>query len=220
LLKVGLTGGISSGKSVIGEMFAALGAYVIQSDIVAHQLLQPGEAVYDTVVAQFGTGILNPDRSVNRARLAELAFGQPSRIQELNKIVHPAVIERENRWMDDLTKKDPRAIAIVEAALILEAGSHKRFDRLIVVTCRPEQRIERWASKMKVDLESARREVTRRMAAQLPDEEKSKAADYVIDNSGSLDLTRQKVDQVYEKLRQAERSTHPNSRFAPVDPNA
>ena len=220
MLKVGLTGGISSGKSVIGEMFAALGAYVIQSDIVAHQLLQPGEAVYDTVVAQFGTGILNPDRSVNRARLAELAFGQPSRIQELNKIVHPAVIEHENRWMDDLTKKDPRAIAIVEAALILEAGSHKRFDRLIVVTCRPEQRIERWASKMKVDLESARREVTRRMAAQLPDEEKSKAADYVIDNSGSLDLTRQKVDQVYEKLRQAERSTHPNSRFAPVDPNA
>jgi len=220
LLKVGLTGGISSGKSVIGEMFASFGAYVIQSDIVAHQLLQPGEAVYDTVVAQFGTGILNPDRSVNRARLAELAFGQPSRIQELNKIVHPAVIEHENRWMDDLTKKDPRAIAIVEAALILEAGSHKRFDRLIVVTCRPEQRIERWASKMKVDLVSARREVTRRMAAQLPDEEKSKAADYVIDNSGSLDLTRQKVDQVYEKLRQAERSTHPNSRFAPVDPNA
>jgi len=219
LLKVGLTGGISSGKSVIGEMFASFGAYVIQSDIVAHQLLQPGEAVYDTVVAQFGTGILNPDRSVNRARLAELAFGQPSRIQELNKIVHPAVIEHENRWMDDLTKKDPRAIAIVEAALILEAGSHKRFDRLIVVTCRPEQRIERWASKMKVDLESARREVTRRMAAQLPDEEKSKAADYVIDNSGSLDLTRQKVDQVYEKLRQAERSTHPNSRLAPVDPN-
>ena len=201
-------------------MFASFGAYVIQSDIVAHQLLQPGEAVYDTVVAQFGTGILNPDRSVNRARLAELAFGQPSRIQELNKIVHPAVIEHENRWMDDLTKKDPRAIAIVEAALILEAGSHKRFDRLIVVTCRPEQRIERWASKMKVDLESARREVTRRMAAQLPDEEKSKAADYVIDNSGSLDLTRQKVDQVYEKLRQAERSTHPNSRLAPVDPNA
>ena len=200
-------------------MFASFGAYVIQSDIVAHQLLQPGEAVYDTVVAQFGTGILNPDRSVNRARLAELAFGQPSRIQELNKIVHPAVIEHENRWMDDLTKKDPRAIAIVEAALILEAGSHKRFDRLIVVTCRPEQRIERWASKMKVDLESARREVTRRMAAQLPDEEKSKAADYVIDNSGSLDLTRQKVDQVYEKLRQAERSTHPNSRLAPVDPN-
>ncbi|HXY03639.1 MAG TPA: dephospho-CoA kinase [Terriglobales bacterium] len=220
MLKVGLTGGISSGKSVIGEMFASFGAYVIQSDIVAHQLLQPGEAVYDTVVAQFGTGILNPDRSVNRARLAELAFGQPSRIQELNKIVHPAVIEHENRWMDDLTKKDPRAIAIVEAALILEAGSHKRFDRLIVVTCRPEQRIERWASKMKVDLVSARREVTRRMAAQLPDEEKSKAADYVIDNSGSLDLTRQKVDQVYEKLRQAERSTHPNSRFAPVDPNA
>jgi dephospho-CoA kinase len=204
LLKVGLTGGISSGKSVVGEMFAALGAYLIQSDVVAHQLLQPGETVYDRVIGHFGAGILNPDRSVNRARLAELAFGQPSRIQELNQIVHPAVIDRENRWMKEIAAKDPRALAIVEAALILEAGSQKRFDRLLVVTCRPEQRIERWASKMKVDFETARREVTRRMAAQLPDEEKIKAADYVIDNSGPLDATRSNVNQLYERLRQEE----------------
>jgi len=206
LLKVGLTGGIASGKSAVGQMFVHLGAHLIQSDVVAHQLLQPGEAVYGAVVAQFGAEILNPDKTVDRARLAELAFGQPSRIQELNRIIHPAVIQRENNWMDGIAGKDPHAIAIVEAALILEARSHNRFDRLVVVTCRPEQRIERWASKMKVDFDTARREVERRMAAQLPDDAKINAADYVIDNSGSLDVTREKVNQVYQKLRQAEGS--------------
>jgi len=196
---------MSCGKSVVGEMFVALGAHLIQSDTVAHQLMQPGEAVYAEVVRHFGSGILNPDKSVNRARLAEAAFGQPSRIEELNRIVHPAVIERENRWMDEIAQEDANAIAMVEAALILEAKAQKRFDRLIVVTCLPEQRAERWAKRTKVDLESARREVVRRMAAQLPDEEKVKAADYVIDNSGSLDETQEQVKQIYEKLRAEEK---------------
>jgi len=205
LLKVGLTGGMACGKSVVGEMFQALGAHVIQSDAVAHQLMQPGEAVYEEVVRRFGTAILNPDRTVNRAKLAEAAFGHPSRVAELNKIVHPAVIEYENQWMQETSQRDPHAIAIVEAALILEAGSANRFDRLLVVTCRPEQRIERWASRAKVDVETARREVTRRMAAQLPDEEKIKAADHVIDNSGSLDETRKKIQQIYGMLRAEEK---------------
>lgn len=206
MLKVGLTGGMSSGKSVVGEMFVMLGAHLIQSDIVAHQLMQPGEAVYQRVVDRFGTSVLNPDKSINRARLAELAFGQPRRIEELNNIVHPAVIERENRWMDDIAKTYPHAIAIVEAALILEAGGERRFDRLVVVTCRPEQRAERWAKKTGVDLETAKREVIRRMAAQLPDEQKIEVADYVIDNSGSLVATREKVREVYEKLHDEEQS--------------
>ena len=206
MLKVGLTGGMSSGKSVVGEMFVMLGAHLIQSDIVAHQLMQPGEAVYQRVVDRFGASVLNPDKSLNRARLAELAFGQPRRIEELNNIVHPAVIERENRWMDDIAKTYPHAIAIVEAALILEAGGERRFDRLVVVTCRPEQRAERWAKKTGVDLETAKREVIRRMAAQLPDEQKIEVADYVIDNSGSLVATREKVREVYEKLHDEEQS--------------
>ena len=208
MLKVGLTGGMACGKTVVGEMFVALGAHLIQADTVAHQLMQPGEAVYEEVVRRFGAGILNPDRTVNRAHLAEAAFGGPgqaSRIAELNQIVHPAVIQRENRWMEKVRQQDPHAIAIVEAALILEAGTAKRFDRLMVVTCRPEQRVERWATRTRVDLETARREVTRRMAAQLPDEEKIKAADYVIDNAGSLDETRKKVERVYEKLRREEK---------------
>jgi dephospho-CoA kinase len=201
LLKVGLTGGIAAGKSVVGEMFAALGAHVIQADEISHQLMQPGEAVYREVVAHFGAEILDPDGSVNRARLAELAFGsKPSRVQELNQIVHPAVIRREEDWIEEVCQRDPNGVAVVEAALILEAGMVRSLDRLVVVTCRPEQRVERWARRLKVDEETARREVTRRMAAQLPDEEKIKAADYVVDNSGSLDETSRQVKEIYSKL--------------------
>ena len=205
MLKVGLTGGIASGKSVVGEMFVALGAHLIQADSIAHQLMQPGQAVYREVVRHFGEGILNPDGSVNRARLAEAAFGAPggntpSRIQELNQIVHPAVIRRQEEWMGEIGRRDSRAIAIVEAALILEAGAAERFDRLVVVTCRPEQRIQRWAARIGVDEATARKEVERRMAAQFPDEEKIKAADYVIDNSGSLDETQKQVSVVYGEL--------------------
>jgi dephospho-CoA kinase len=206
LLKVGLTGGIAAGKSVVGEMFVALGAHLIQADAISHQLMQPGQAVYQEVVRHFGPGILNPDGAVNRARLAEAAFGAPgtnqtSRIQELNRIVHPAVIRRQEEWMQEVGRRDPRAIAVVEAALILEAGAAKDFDRLVVVTCLPEQRIQRWAARMGVDQDTAQREVTRRMAAQFPDEKKIEAADYVIDNSRSLDETQKKVGQVYMELK-------------------
>lgn len=208
LLKVGLTGGIASGKSIVGEMFVALGAYLIQADAISHELMQPKKAVYEEVVRRFGEGILNPDGTVNRARLAEAAFSKPeehkpSRVHELNQIVHPAVIQRQEEWMEEVGRRNPHAIAMVEAALILEAGSAKRFDRLVVVTCRPEQRIQRWTARTGVDEETARREVTRRMAAQFPDEEKIKAANYVIDNSGSLDETRRRVKEVYGELNRA-----------------
>ncbi len=204
MLKVGLTGGIAAGKSVVGEMFAALGAQVIQADEIARLLMQPGEAVYQEVVSRFGAGILDPDGSVNRQRLAELAFGtvdKPSRIQELNRIVHPAVIRRQQDWMAEAGRRNLHAIAVVEAALILEAGMAKDFDRLVVVTCRPEQRIERWAHRLKVNMETARREVNRRIAAQFPDEEKIKAADYVIDNAGALDETRRQVETIFAELK-------------------
>ncbi len=210
MLKVGLTGGIASGKSTVGGMFVALGAHLIQADEIAHQLLQPGEEVYDEVVRHFGRAILDPDGTVNRRRLATAAFGssagepetRPSRIQELNQIVHPEVIRRQERWMEEMAEHDPQGIAIVEAALLLEAGAEKGFDRLVVVTCRQEQRTKRWALRLHVDDETARREVTRRMAAQWPDEKKIELADYVIDNSGSLDQTRHKVVELYQELQQ------------------
>jgi len=220
MLKVGLTGGIASGKSVVGDMLVALGAHLVQADRIAHQLMLPGQAVYNEVVRHFGGGILNPDLSVNRSKLAEAAFGSsaapakpstapsavsssaiPSRVQELNRIVHPAVIRSQEEWMEEMGRQDPHAVAIVEAALIVEAGAAKRFDRLIVVTCREEQRIARFAARHQLDLDAARKEVERRMAAQLPEAEKVKAADYVIDNSGSLGHTREQVRQVWARLR-------------------
>jgi dephospho-CoA kinase len=205
LLRLGLTGGIASGKSVVGEMFVKLGAQLIQADAVAHALMQPGRAVYEQVVHRFGREILNADGSVNRSRLAAAAFGipgeAPPRIKELNEIVHPAVIAHENEWMEEIGRRDPNAIAIVEAALILEAGTAGRFDRLIVVTCQPEQRILRFARRLGISEDAARAEVTRRMAAQISDEEKVKAADFVIDNSGSLDATEQQVKRVFAELR-------------------
>ena len=206
MLRVGLTGGIASGKSVVGEMFTALGAHVIQADLIAHQLMQPGQPVYEEVVRHFGRAILNPDGSVNRPKLAEMAFGDSSgtgasRIQELNQIVHPAVIKKQEGWMEEVGRQEPHGIAVVEAALILEAGAGKGFDRLVVVTCRPELRVERWARRMKVPPDTAQKEIARRAAAQLPDAEKVKAADYVIENSGSLDETQRQVREVYEILR-------------------
>jgi dephospho-CoA kinase len=212
MLRVGLTGAIASGKSVVGEMFVALGAHLVQADRIAHSLMQPGEAVYNEVVRHFGRDILNPDGSVNRSKLAELAFGanpasgkpgsgKPARVEELNRIVHPAVLRSQEEWMDEVGRHDPHAVAIVEAALILEAGAAKQFDRLIVVKCSEEQRVSRFAARHKLDLEAARKEVTRRMAAQLPEEEKIKASDFVIDNSGSLEQTREKVRQVWRRLR-------------------
>jgi dephospho-CoA kinase len=207
MLKVGLTGGIASGKSVVGEMFVALGAHLVQADRLAHELMNPGEPVYYEVVRHFGREILNPDGTVNRTRLAEIAFGssadgsdRESRIQELNRIVHPAVIRSQEEWMQAIGQQDPNAVVIVEAALILEAGMGKRFDRLIVVTCSPEQRVARFAARQKIDLDSAKNEVDRRMAAQLPDAEKTQAANYVIDNSGSLAKTREQVEVVWKDL--------------------
>ena len=203
MLRVGLTGGIASGKSVVGEVFVKLGALLIRADDIAHDLMQPGQAVYDEVLRRFGQEILNPDGSVNRPQLASLAFGTPGgapRVSELNAIVHPAVIKREDEWMEEVGR-DPGAIAIVEAALILEAGAADRFDHLVVVTCRPEQRIQRFAARLRISEDAARAEVTRRMAAQIADDEKSKAADFVIDNSGALDATEEQVRRVFATLK-------------------
>ena len=210
MLKLGLTGGIASGKSVVGEMFRKLGAHLTEADAVAHKLMQPGHAVYEEVVRRFGREILNSDGSINRPGLAEAAFGAPggtpARFKELNEIVHPAVVARENEWMEEIGRRDPNAIAIVEAALILEAGTGSRFDRLIVVTCHPEQRILRFARRLGISEDAARAEVTRRMAAQIPDEEKIKAADFVIDNSGSLDATERQVQRVFSALRSGDKT--------------
>jgi dephospho-CoA kinase len=206
VLKIGLTGGIAAGKTSVGKMFADLGASVIRADDIAHDLMRPGEVVYQGIVRHFGNEILNADKTVNRVKLAEVAFGPDSsasatRIEELNQIVHPPVIQKQEQWMEEIGQRDPQAIAVVEAALILEANLANHFDKLVMVTCRPEQRAERWADRKEISIEHARLEIARRLAAQWPDEVKIKAADYVIDNSGSLMETEREVRNIYQTLR-------------------
>ena len=201
MLKVGLTGGIASGKSVVSKIFIELGAHCIDADEIAHDLMRPGEPVYDEIVKSFGSEILNPDKTINRAKLAELAFDKRKpRIYELNRLIHPGVIERYEKWMQEVGSREPDAVMVLEAALLLEAGLRRRFDEIVVVTCKPQQRIDRWAASHKLDSETARNEVTRRMMAQAPVEAKIQAADFVIDNSSSVEETRRQVEDVYQKL--------------------
>ncbi len=198
-LKVGLTGGVACGKTTVGDMFARHGAHVIQADKVAHLLMQKDTPVYVQIVKAFGAGILNQEGTISRPKLADAAFGA-GRIPELNAIVHPAVISAEDEWMRLVLEENPRGVAIVEAALILEAHAEDRFDKLITVTCTLDQKIERFASRHGMAPAIARSEVERRMKAQLSDEEKVRAADYVIDNSGSLSQTQQQVGVIWGEL--------------------
>jgi dephospho-CoA kinase len=180
-------------------MLAARGAHYLQADTLAHQLYAPGEATYHAVVEHFGRDILSPDGTIDRGRLADVAF--PLRIAELNAIVHPAVVAAQNRWMADAERSDPDGVVVVEAALLLEAAADKNFDKLIVVTCKFDQKVERYAHRADISLEAARAEVQRRCAAQMPDEEKASHADYVIDNSGPVEDTGRQVDAVWAELR-------------------
>jgi dephospho-CoA kinase len=184
-------------------MFVTRGAHVIEADRVARELMRPGNPVYESVVQHFGREIVQADGAIDRQRLGAMVFGS-GRIEELNRLVHPAVIARQDAWMRDIAAQDPRAIAIVEAALIFEAGVQGSFDAIVVVTCAPEQRIERFAQRAGIELESARQEVSRRMAAQLPEKEKLQAADYKIDNSGTLAQTATQVEDLMRRLRQLE----------------
>jgi dephospho-CoA kinase len=182
-------------------MLAQRGAHFLRADTLAHQLYEPGAPAYDGVVRTFGREILKPDGRVDRAALANRAF--PDRIGELNAIVHPAVVEAQNRWMSEVETSDPNGIAVVEAALLIEAGAHKDFDKVIVVTCPFEQKVQRYAERAGVSLDVACGEVERRAAAQFSDGEKARAGDFVIDNSGALDETERQVEEVWGKLKAA-----------------
>lgn len=200
MLRVGLTGGVACGKSTVAKMFADLGANITDADAIAHQLYRPGHEVLRELVRHFGSEILKADGELDRAKLATLVF-DGGRVEELNKIVHPAVIRQQHEWMRSLGEKDPHAVAIVEAALILEAGVKEHFDRIIVVTCTPAQKVARFAQRSGVSEVAARAEVERRTKAQMPDEEKAGHADFVIDNSGAAEQTQRQVQRIYSELK-------------------
>jgi dephospho-CoA kinase len=200
VLRVGLTGGVACGKSTVAKMFADLGAQIVDADTIAHELYRPGQQVLQDLVKHFGAEILKPDGELDRAKLATLVF-DGGRVEELNKIVHPAVIRQQDQWMRSLGEKDPYAVAIVEAALILEAGVKDHFDRIMVVTCKPAQKVARFAQRTGMSADAARADVERRNKAQMPDEEKARRADFVIDNSGSVEETRHQVQRIYSELK-------------------
>jgi dephospho-CoA kinase len=206
-LLVGITGGLASGKTQVAQMFASRGAYVLYADKVGHDLMQPGQSVYSEIVNHFGDSVLNSDATINRAALASAAFGN-GRIDELNRIVHPAVSARLEEWVAEMRQFDANGIFIFEAALILEAGMGKHFAKLIVVTSRSEQRLERFADRVlgsaahdEAQHAQALREAERRMGAQLSESEKVSAADYVIDNSGTLEETELQVNKIFKDLQ-------------------
>ena len=197
MLHVGLTGGLASGKSLVGAALADLGCYLIKADELGHKVLSPGGEAYDAVVNEFGEEILDDEALIDRRRLAALVFHHPERLQKLNSIVHHAVFRREQEIEQDIARRDPNAITVVEAAILIETGSYKRFDKLIVAVCTPEQQLER---AMRRDGYS-KEEAQARLDRQLPLEEKIKLADYVIDTTGLKENTIAQVRDVYHSLR-------------------
>jgi dephospho-CoA kinase len=197
MLKVGLTGGLASGKSFVGRSLAELGCFLIQADELGHQVIEPGGEAYDSVVALFGQEILNPDGTIDRRRLATLVFADPELLAKLNALVHPPVKAREQALAAEFAREHPDGIAVTEAAILIETGSYKDYDRLIVAVCRPEQQIARSMERDGV----SREEVLNRLRRQMPLQDKVKYADFIIDTSGSKENTLQQVRAVYESLR-------------------
>ncbi|HEX8985585.1 MAG TPA: dephospho-CoA kinase [Bryobacteraceae bacterium] len=196
MLRVGLTGGLASGKSFVGEELARLGCHVIQADDLGHTALDPGGAAYTGAIREFGPGIVDPDGTINRQRLAAEVFGKPERLAVLNGLIHPAVIRAEEEWMREIEARESGAIAVVEAAILIEAGSHTRFDKLIVAVCTPEQQMER-----AVHRGLTREEAQARLNRQMPLAEKRRYADFLIDTSGAKEETLRQVREVHERLR-------------------
>jgi len=197
VLKVGLTGGIGSGKSTVGRMFSELGCRVIDSDRITRKLFEPGEAVNKAVAAAFGPRVVAPDGKIDRNVLGELIFNNPELRQKLNNIVHPAINQRQADFIARAAAEDSHVIAVVEAALIVEVGTYKNYDKVIVVTCSPE--VQRRRLRERSGLTAA--QIESRIASQMPMEEKAKFADFVIDNSEDLGTTRQQVQEIYRQLR-------------------
>lgn len=197
MLKVGLTGGLACGKSFVGQALADLGCHLLQADQLGHEALLPGGEAYAAVVREFGDGILDAGGEIDRRVLAAQVFGDPARLALLNSFVHPPVMRREEEWLARVAAEDACGIAVVEAAILIETGSYKRFDKLIVVTCDAEQQVQR---SMKRD-GIAREEVRARLSRQMPLSEKRKFADFVVDTSGTKEETLRQTRAVYESLR-------------------
>jgi dephospho-CoA kinase len=201
MLRVGLTGSIAVGKSYVTSVFAELGCHVLDADQTAREVVEPGSEGLHAVVEHFGRDVLTEDGRLNRQRLGELIFADAQQRQRLNSILHPFIIARQDDVMREWERSDPDGIGIIDAALMIESGGYQRFDKLIVVHCRPEVQLERLMLRTGLSL----REAQQRISSQMPQEEKQKYADYLIDTSDGFESTRKRTDEVYQKLRKVGR---------------
>jgi dephospho-CoA kinase len=217
MLRVGLTGGLGSGKSTVAGYLRELGAEVIEADELGRALMKPGQQVYNEIVQAFGPEVVSPDGTLNRARLAELAF-KGGRLNELNAIVHPAVIAAQRIWMDSVFVRNPNAVAVIESALIFEverdarargesetllADWRRRIDRVIVVTAPDELKVARYIARVSTS-DAARKaaavDARVRLSYQIPDEQKAARADYVLENTGDLASLHAQVVALWPRL--------------------
>jgi len=196
MLRVGLTGSIGVGKSFVASVFVELGCHVLDADQTAREVVMPGTPGLKALTDAFGEEILNTDGTLNRKQLGAVVFNDESQRQRLNHILHPFIIARQDEIMNAWEAEDPNGIGIIDAALMIESGGYKRFDKLIVVHCRPEVQLERLMLRDKL----SRDEALRRINSQMPQEEKQKFADYLIDTSDGFELTRTRTVEVHNQL--------------------
>lgn len=207
MLKVGLTGSIAVGKTFVLNVLRELGARTIDADAVAREVVEPGTAGLKAVVEEFGGGILKPEGSLDRARLGALVFADDAKRQKLNSILHPFIIARQDEILREWESETPDAIAVVDAALMIESGGYKRFDGLVVVHCQTEIQVERLMKRDNIALEEAER----RIASQMPQEEKKRYADYLIDTSDGFESAREQTAALWQRLQDSFRTARLNA---------
>jgi dephospho-CoA kinase len=197
MLKVGLTGSIAVGKSFVCEILRGLGAFVLDADQTAREVVAPGTRGWELIVGNFGEDVLQSDNTINRAKLGALVFADEGRRELLNAIVHPLVIEAQNDWLDSIENESPAAIAVIDAALMIESGGYRRFEKLIVVWCEPETQLQRLMNRNGL----SRAEALLRINAQMPQAEKKRFADFLIETTAGFEAARRQTVEVFEQLR-------------------
>jgi dephospho-CoA kinase len=198
MLIVGLTGGIASGKSLVTRVLRDLGAHIIDADKIVHDLLSPGEDACSEVIGHFGGSIQLPDGSIDRRMLGDIIFNHPDERAWLNNCIHPRVFQAYQTQVHHLRERQPDAIVVMDAALLIETGYHKKMDKLIVVYAKQKDQVKRLMERDRFTLKQA----LARISSQMPLDEKRKYADYVIDNTGTREVSEQQTREVFEKLRQ------------------
>ena len=194
---IGLTGGVATGKSLVTDELKRLGALVIDADIIAREVLRPGDAVYEAVLTEFGESILDDSNEIDRKKLGNMVFNDSEKLKMLNSLTHPEIIRRMKARVEALERGAPGALVVIDAPLLIEVGMHKDVDRVIVIYADNDRQIERLRTREGISV----KEAITRISAQIPMEEKIKLADHIIDNSGTKEATIKAVQELYKELK-------------------